>query len=173
MSTNKFQYELIVINDGSRDSTYEVLKDLSNKIKELIIINLRKNYGQTAAMAAGFDIANGQIVISLDGDLQNDPNDIPRLVVESLGINLLRSSAIRTTLAKHVLREEPRKLERFVELMCCENTIESVISSLHLHNYRPSTKFSFEFCHLTNIPQTFASENENYLQGIYGLCPNA
>lgn len=88
---------------------------------------------------------------------QIPPNDIPRLVVESLGINLLRSSAIRTTLAKHVLREEPRKLERFVELMSCENTIESVISSLHLHNYRPSTKFSFEFCHLTNIPQTFAS----------------
>lgn len=84
-------------------------------------------------------------------------DDIPRLVVESLGINLLRSSAIRTTLAKYALQARPRKLERFVELLGCENSVESVLSFLITHSYRPSTRFSFEFCHLTNIPQTFAS----------------
>ena len=80
MFLNKLEYELIVVNDGSKDRTYDVLQDLVNKIKELIVINLRKNYGQTAAMEAGFDNATGQIVISLDGDLQNDPNDIPKLI---------------------------------------------------------------------------------------------
>ncbi len=80
MNLKKISFELIIVNDGSSDSTLQVLKDLSCKIKELIVINLRKNYGQTAAMAAGFDYAQGDIVITLDGDLQNDPQDIPKLI---------------------------------------------------------------------------------------------
>ncbi len=80
MDKNKYKFELIIINDGSKDNTRNVLDNLAITIKELIIINLRKNYGQTAAMAAGFDNTNGDIVITLDGDLQNDPNDIPRLI---------------------------------------------------------------------------------------------
>jgi len=80
MNANQFIFEIIVINDGSSDSTMNVLGNLSLEIEELIVINLRKNYGQTAAMAAGFDNANGEILITLDGDLQNDPNDIPHLI---------------------------------------------------------------------------------------------
>ena len=80
MSLHEFNYELIVVNDGSKDNTYQVLKELTLKIKELSVISLRKNYGQTAAMAAGFDNSKGDIVITLDGDLQNDPNDIPKLI---------------------------------------------------------------------------------------------
>ena len=80
MNANQFIFEIIVINDGSSDSTMNVLGNLSLEIEELIVINLRKNYGQTAAMAAGFDNANGEILITLDGDLQNDPNDIPNLI---------------------------------------------------------------------------------------------
>jgi dolichol-phosphate mannosyltransferase len=56
------------------------LDELTIKIKELSVISLRTNYGQTAAMAAGFDNSNGEVVITLDGDLQNDPNDIPKLI---------------------------------------------------------------------------------------------
>jgi dolichol-phosphate mannosyltransferase len=56
------------------------LDKLTIKIKELLVISLRTNYGQTAAMAAGFDNSNGEVVITLDGDLQNDPNDIPKLI---------------------------------------------------------------------------------------------
>ena len=82
MSLNKFNFELIVVNDGSKDNTQQVLKQLTLKIKELSVISLRKNYGQTAAMAAGFDNSRGDIVITLDGDLQNDPNDIPILISE-------------------------------------------------------------------------------------------
>ncbi len=73
-------FELVLVNDGSTDNTAEKLRDLSSKVPELVGVLLRKNYGQTAAMAAGFDIARGEIVVSLDGDLQNDPADIPYLV---------------------------------------------------------------------------------------------
>ena len=80
MQNNKFNCELIVVNDGSNDNTSTVLDELTIKIKELSVISLRKNYGQTAAMSAGFDNSKGEIVITLDGDLQNDPNDIPKLI---------------------------------------------------------------------------------------------
>ena len=82
MEATQFNFELIVVNDGSKDNTHNVLEEMTHKIKELSVISLRKNYGQTAAMAAGFDNSKGDIVITLDGDLQNDPNDIPNLVSE-------------------------------------------------------------------------------------------
>ena len=73
-------FELVLVNDGSSDNSAEVIRKLSFEIPELVGVLLRKNYGQTAAMAAGFDISSGDIVITLDGDLQNDPADIPLLV---------------------------------------------------------------------------------------------
>ena len=80
MSSNKINFEIVVVNDGSQDTTSNVLDELTIKIKELSVISLRTNYGQTAAMAAGFDNSNGDVVITLDGDLQNDPTDIPKLI---------------------------------------------------------------------------------------------
>ena len=74
------RFELVLVNDGSSDHTAEVLERLSQEIPELVGVLLRKNYGQTAAMAAGFDVAQGEVIVSLDGDLQNDPADIPMLL---------------------------------------------------------------------------------------------
>ncbi len=73
-------FEMVLVNDGSTDGTATVLRRLSSEVPELVGVLLRKNYGQTAAMAAGFDVASGEIVVSLDGDLQNDPADIPLLI---------------------------------------------------------------------------------------------
>ncbi len=73
-------FELVLVNDGSSDNSAEVIRKLSFDIPELVGVLLRKNYGQTAAMAAGFDISSGEIVVTLDGDLQNDPADIPILI---------------------------------------------------------------------------------------------
>jgi glycosyltransferase involved in cell wall biosynthesis len=73
-------YEIIVVDDGSRDDTYQRLARLADADETLKLIKLRRNFGQTAAMAAGFDHAAGDIVIPIDGDLQNDPADIPRLL---------------------------------------------------------------------------------------------
>lgn len=73
-------YEIIFTDDGSRDRTFELLKQVRNQDSLVKVIRFRKNYGQTAAMAAGFEHARGDIIISMDGDLQNDPTDIPLLL---------------------------------------------------------------------------------------------
>ena len=73
-------FEMVLVNDGSSDKSADIIRKLSFEVPQLVGVLLRKNYGQTAAMAAGFDIASGEIVVTLDGDLQNDPADIPLLV---------------------------------------------------------------------------------------------
>ena len=75
-------FEIIFINDGSVDDSYAVLCRLAEKDGGVKVINLRRNFGQTAAMAAGFDHALGRIIIPMDGDLQNDPVDIPLLIAK-------------------------------------------------------------------------------------------
>jgi glycosyltransferase involved in cell wall biosynthesis len=74
------KYEIIFVDDGSTDDTYTKLSMLHDKDPAVKIVKFRKNYGQTAAMAAGFHAARGKNVVSMDGDLQNDPADIPRLL---------------------------------------------------------------------------------------------
>ncbi len=75
-------YEMIFIDDGSSDNSWEVLKWLQKNDPLVRIVRLRKNFGQTAALAAGFDLAGGEIIVSLDADLQNDPADIPLLLAK-------------------------------------------------------------------------------------------
>lgn len=73
-------FELVLVDDGSRDQTATVLERLSGQVPELVAVLLRRNYGQSAAMAAGFDASRGEVIVTLDGDLQNDPADIPLLL---------------------------------------------------------------------------------------------
>lgn len=73
-------YELIFIDDGSRDNTFKVLSDIYEHDRRVNIVRLRRNFGQTAALKAGFDFARGEVIISMDGDLQHDPEEIPRFV---------------------------------------------------------------------------------------------
>ncbi|MBF2035518.1 MAG: glycosyltransferase family 2 protein [Leptolyngbyaceae cyanobacterium T60_A2020_046] len=80
MRTLNLSYELICVDDGSTDGSVDLLKEASLKDPHVVGLFLRRNYGQTAAMAAGFDHARGRVIITLDGDLQNDPQDIPRLL---------------------------------------------------------------------------------------------
>jgi glycosyltransferase involved in cell wall biosynthesis len=73
-------YEIICVDDGSGDNSFALLKELAAADQRLRVIRFRRNFGQTAAMAAGFEAARGAVVVPMDGDLQNDPADIPLLL---------------------------------------------------------------------------------------------
>jgi len=73
-------YEIILVNDGSTDGSREIMEELASQDASVRVIHFRRNYGQTAAMNAGFKLAEGSVIITMDGDLQNDPADIPRLL---------------------------------------------------------------------------------------------
>jgi glycosyltransferase involved in cell wall biosynthesis len=73
-------YEIIIVDDGSTDQSFDLLKGLQAQDKRLKVIRFRRNFGQTAAFAAGFEYAQGRVVVTMDADLQNDPADIPRLL---------------------------------------------------------------------------------------------
>jgi glycosyltransferase involved in cell wall biosynthesis len=75
-------FEIIFVDDGSSDGTYAALCRLAQQDSNVKVINLRRNFGQTAALTAGFDYAQGEIIIPMDGDLQNDPADIPMLLTK-------------------------------------------------------------------------------------------
>ena len=75
-------YEIIAVDDGSRDDSLPVLKQLAEHDPHLVVVSLRRNFGQTAAFAAGFDQARGGVVITMDADGQNDPADIPALLAK-------------------------------------------------------------------------------------------
>jgi glycosyltransferase involved in cell wall biosynthesis len=75
-------FELILVDDGSADNSFSLLQEIAAKDARVKVIRFRRNFGQTAAMAAGFDAAVGKIIVPMDGDLQNDPADIPRLMAK-------------------------------------------------------------------------------------------
>lgn len=73
-------YEAVLVDDGSKDRTWEILVAMSRRYPHFRLIRFRRNYGQTAAMSAGFHAAKGEVIVTLDADLQNDPADIPLLL---------------------------------------------------------------------------------------------
>jgi glycosyltransferase involved in cell wall biosynthesis len=83
--SNKYKnYEIIFVNDGSPDQSLQKLRELNKKDKRVKVINFRKNFGQSTSISAGFDYCRGDVVVTLDGDLQNDPADIPKVVSKLL-----------------------------------------------------------------------------------------
>lgn len=75
-------YEALFIDDGSKDRSFAILQELAAEDEHIVAIRFRRNYGQTAAFAAGFDYARGRVIVTLDADRQNDPADIPKLLAE-------------------------------------------------------------------------------------------
>jgi glycosyltransferase involved in cell wall biosynthesis len=119
-------YEIIFVDDGSTDGTYQRLKQLAEKDSRLKVIRFKRNYGQTAAMSAGFEHAKGDVIITLDADLQNDPEDIP-ILLEKLKEGYHVVSGWRKD------RKDPflsRKLPSMIA-----NWLISKITGVHLHDY--------------------------------------
>jgi glycosyltransferase involved in cell wall biosynthesis len=82
LSSPEKPYEILFINDGSSDETLARLCAIAEKDPHVFVINLRRNFGQTPALAAGFDHARGQVIIAMDGDLQHDPDELPKFIAK-------------------------------------------------------------------------------------------
>jgi glycosyltransferase involved in cell wall biosynthesis len=124
-------FELVLVDDGSRDRTPELLGQLAATVPELVAVRLRRNYGQTAAMAAGFDASCGKVIVTLDGDLQNDPADIP-LLLEKLNQGFDLVSGWRH-------RRQDAALSRLLPSLVANRLIARV-TGVKLHDYGCSLK---------------------------------
>jgi dolichol-phosphate mannosyltransferase len=124
-------FEVIVVNDGSTDDSLDVLRELAAFHSEIRVIDLARNYGQTAAMMAGIDHARGDIIVPIDGDLQNDPADIPLLLAKlDEGFDVV--SGWRKD------RQDAAVRRNFVSRVA--NMVISRVSGVHLHDYGCSLK---------------------------------
>jgi glycosyltransferase involved in cell wall biosynthesis len=125
------KYEIIFIDDGSTDKTFEMLKSIHNENLKVKIIKFRGNFGQSAAMAAGFEAAQGEVVFAMDGDLQNDPGDIPELLKKlDEGYDVV-SGWRKDRKDKLIIRKIPSRLAN--RLIC-------MVTGVHLHDTGCSLK---------------------------------
>ncbi len=124
-------WELIAVDDGSTDNTLNELEKLKVSCPELKVLVFDKNYGQSAAFDAGFKAAKGEFVITLDGDRQNDPNDIPKLVSLSQEADLV--SGRRVNRQDPISKKWISKVANFVRSRFCEDGIQDTGCSLKLY----------------------------------------
>jgi glycosyltransferase involved in cell wall biosynthesis len=121
-----YSYEIIFIDDGSRDNSFAILADLQKADARVRVIRFRKNFGQTAALSAGFAHARGKIIVAIDADLQNDPADIPKMVAKlNEGFDVV--SGWRKT------RHDSALTRRLPSRMA--NWLISTITGVKLHDY--------------------------------------
>lgn len=122
-------YEIVYVDDGSSDGTLRLLEQIQAKDDNVVVLSLRRNFGQTAAFAAGFDFARGDVVVTMDGDLQNDPTDIPRLLDAIKDYDLV--SGWRKKRQDSFSRTFPSKVA---------NWLISKVTGVRLHDYGCSLK---------------------------------
>jgi dolichol-phosphate mannosyltransferase len=126
MEPTGYSWEVVFADDGSTDGSTARLRKLHAEQAGVRVVELRRNFGQTAAMVAGFDHAGGEIIIAMDGDLQNDPKDIPRLI-EKLGEGYDVVSGWRAN------RQDGFWLRRLPSRMA--NWLISITTGTYLHDY--------------------------------------
>ena len=120
------KFEVIFVDDGSTDRTFEILSKIQKDDSRVKVISFRKNFGQTAALSAGFDHAKGDIIVTLDADLQNDPQDIPKLLEKlNEGYDLVNGWRFD--------RKDPFLTRRLPSIIA--NKIISLITRVTLHDY--------------------------------------
>ena len=135
-------FEIVFVDDGSRDRTYRMLEEIAAVDSRVLVIKLRRNFGQTSALAAGFDHAQGEYLISMDGDLQHDPDEIPNFIARLLeGYDVV--SGWRAHRGDNLLmRRIPSR---------CANWIMARISGVDIHDFGTTFKaYRREVIH--NIP---------------------
>lgn len=126
-------WELVLVDDGSPDGTVKAIRQCQSEWGDHVrLIELQRNFGQTAAMQAGIDAARGELIVTMDGDLQNDPTDIPRMVAELLerDLDLLQGWRVNRQDAA-IKRKLPSKIA---------NRLIAKMTGVHLHDYGCSLK---------------------------------
>src|SRR5437016_11280983 len=124
-------YELVFVDDGSKDNSFRVLSDIYEHDRRVNLIRLRRNFGQTPALKAGFDFARGDVIISMDGDLQHDPEEIPKFLEKiEEGFDLV--SGWRYARKDHwLMRQMPSR---------AANWMMAKLSGLELHDFGTTFK---------------------------------
>jgi len=124
-------FEMVLVDDGSNDRTYKLLEEIAAVDSRVLVVKLRRNFGQTSALAAGFDHATGEFVLAMDGDLQHDPNDIPAFL-EKLdeGFDVV-SGWRKVRMDSFMLRRVPS---------ACANWIMARLSGVRIHDFGTTFK---------------------------------
>ena len=123
--------EIILVDDGSTDGSFAALKEIQEEDKRVWVIRLRRNFGQAAAFSAGFDFAGGEVIVTMDGDLQNDPADIPQLLEKiDEGYDIVSGWRIN--------RKDGFITRRLPSMMA--NALISKVTGVRLHDYGCSLK---------------------------------
>jgi glycosyltransferase involved in cell wall biosynthesis len=124
-------FELVLVDDGSTDHSYKLLEEIAAVDSRVLLVKLRRNFGQTSALAAGFDNASGEIILAMDGDLQHDPNDIPAFL-EKLeeGYDVV-SGWRKDRIDNFVMRRIPSR---------CANWLMAKLSGVDIHDFGTTFK---------------------------------
>jgi glycosyltransferase involved in cell wall biosynthesis len=135
-------FELVLIDDGSSDRTYKLLEEIAAVDSRVMVVKLRRNFGQTSALAAGFDHASGEYILAMDGDLQHDPNDIPSFL-EKLeeGYDVV-SGWRKERIDNFVMRRIPSR---------CANWLMAKLSGVDIHDFGTTFK-AYRHEVIQNIP---------------------
>ncbi len=124
-------YELVFVDDGSRDGTFTMLQDIDKEDEQVTVIRLRRNFGQTAALVAGFEKSKGEVIISMDGDLQHHPEDIPKLLSKiDEGYDLV-SGWREKRIDNYFIRRIPSLIA---------NKLMAILSGVNLHDFGTTFK---------------------------------
>ncbi|MBI4749820.1 MAG: glycosyltransferase family 2 protein [Acidobacteria bacterium] len=124
-------FEILFVDDDSTDRTYRLLAEIAARDPRVILIKLKRNFGQTPALAAGFDYARGEIIVSMDGDLQHDPSDIPNLIEKIFEGYDLASGWRKERVDNLVLRRIPSRVA---------NWMMAKLSGVELHDFGTTFK---------------------------------
>jgi len=124
-------FELVFVDDGSHDQTFPLLQEIAAIDSRVVVVKLSRNFGQTSALAAGFDHARGEYVIAMDGDLQHDPDDIPAFIAKiNEGYDIV-SGWRKVRIDNLVMRRIPSR---------CANWLMSKLSGVDLHDFGTTYK---------------------------------
>ena len=135
-------FELVLVDDGSRDRTYKLLRGIAEVDSRVLVVKLRRNFGQTSALSAGFNHASGDFILAMDGDMQHDPDDIPHFLNKlEEGYDVV-SGWRKARIDNFIMRRIPSR---------CANWLMAKLSGVEIHDFGTTFK-AYRRSVIRNIP---------------------